>query len=490
MASNDTTDPRVSPEDLFKTHLSNELEVLISMLREGNPSKEELDFIICKVERLMPFVIQGSMMNYVNDNTIDLLAQVVRNLQLVLDSDTLLCRAPVVHSNNVGRPLYDIPRDWLQGCLEYGFSQKDISVMIQVSEKTVSRRIHEFQLREYCPKYTNILEEELENTVREILLSFPNIGVRVLKGHLLARNIKVTWERVRKVLWSVDPDGIVSRSLCCPTIYRRKYNVQGSNALWHIDGNHKLIRWGFVVHGGIDGFSRKVVYLNCNTNNKASSVLNLFMTAVEQFGLPSRVRGDQGVENYDVARYMFAHPRRGPDRRSFIAGKSCHNQRIERLWRDVFTSCLSKFYCVFWYLEDSGLLDINDEFQLYILHTVFLPRINADLFKFCAGWGNHSLRTSGNRTPNQLWLLGQINYQPDNTVEGIDQFYGIDFDGPINVEDEFARIEPVEIPHLLTNGEKERLFNEVDIMGESDSFGVDIFVRVLHTALKIVGERN
>ena len=29
----------------------------------------------------------------------------------------------------------------------------------------------------------------------------------------------------------------------------------------HIDGNHKLIRWGFVIHGGIDGFSRKIMYL-------------------------------------------------------------------------------------------------------------------------------------------------------------------------------------------------------------------------------------
>ena len=74
------------------------------------------------------------------------------------------------------------------------------------------------------------------------------------------------------------------------------------------------------------------------------------------------------------------HPQRGPGRRSFIAGKFCHNQRIERLWRDVFTSSLSKFYCVFWYLEDAGLLYIAYELQLFVLGLVFTLRINKELF--------------------------------------------------------------------------------------------------------------
>ncbi len=34
--------------------------------------------------------------------------------------------------------------------------------------------------------------------------------------------------------------------------------------LWHIDGHHSLIRWGLVVHGGIDGFSR-LGYISSNT---------------------------------------------------------------------------------------------------------------------------------------------------------------------------------------------------------------------------------
>ena len=40
----------------------------------------------------------------------------------------------------------------------------------------------------------------------------------------------------------------------------------------HIDGHHKLINWRFVIHGGIDGFSRSIVYLKCSPNNYADIV--------------------------------------------------------------------------------------------------------------------------------------------------------------------------------------------------------------------------
>ena len=88
-----------------------------------------------------------------------------------------------------------------------------------------------------------------------------------------------------------------------------------------------------VIHGAIDGFSRLVLYLHCCNNNKAVTVLKLFKEAVKQYSIPSRVRSDQGLENIEVAKFMLLN--RGLERSSVLVGASVHNQRIERLWRDV-----------------------------------------------------------------------------------------------------------------------------------------------------------
>ena len=38
-----------------------------------------------------------------------------------------------------------------------------------------------------------------------------------------------------------------------------------------------------VIHGGVDGFTRIPVFLHCSTNNKAATVLKMFLNAVENY---------------------------------------------------------------------------------------------------------------------------------------------------------------------------------------------------------------
>ena len=143
-----------------------------------------------------------------------------------------------------------------------------------------------------------------------------------------------------------------------------------------------------------------IVYLSCADNNRSSTVYSLFKGAIEQFGVPSRVRSDKGGENVLVCQYMITV--RGTNRGSHIAGSSVHNQRIERLWRDVYRCVCSTYHELFYAMEAIGVLDPTDDSDLFVLHCVFLPRIIKSLHDFSRAWNLHPIRTEQNWSPEKL----------------------------------------------------------------------------------------
>ena len=261
---------------------------------------------------------------------------------------------------------------------------------------------------------TDISERELDTIILSYKATHPNDGEVMIIGHLRSCQICVPRSEVRQI-HRVDFTGVNQRRHT--TIQRRVYEVEAPNSVWHIDGNHKLIRWKLVIHGAIDGYSRLIPFLHCSTNNRAVTVHRLFVNAVSAFGLPHRVRTDGGGENVAVWEYIMAQLHR--DNRCVIVGSSVHNVRIERLWRDVRRAVVDVYREVFSRLEHEHILDPDNDVDIFCLHEVFTVRINKSLTEFVSSWNNHPVSSESNMTPLQLFYVGLMESQENSSDDNL-----------------------------------------------------------------------
>ncbi|XP_032360272.1 uncharacterized protein zgc:174680 [Etheostoma spectabile] len=409
----------------------------------------DLDYLHFVLSHEMGLVHSFANVVELPQDVVRALSDVLRILRLQEEQQRPLASSYVeVVAGSRGQPKFVVSKEHLQNLIDMQLSIPCIAKLLGVCKRTVFRRMQEEGLS-VKGSYSNLTNEELDTLVRSVKLRMPHVGYRMMKGELQAMGHRVRWEQVSASMHRVDSAGIFERFTGLGCVARRIYSVKGPHSLVHVDTNHKLIRYGIVIFAGIDGYSRKIMYLGASNNNKASTALGFFMSSVEKFGFPLRVRGDQGVENVGIAHCMFTV--RGCGRASYISGKSVHNQRVERLWRDVWMAITCVYYELLHSLEEDCLLDPSNSLHLFCAHYVFVPRLQRDLDTFKEGWDNHAMRTEQNLTPNQLWTIGLLQNPvpaPQNLEHIQDLFLDWNHDGVTEESASGVILPPIQCPEF------------------------------------------
>ena len=198
---------------------------------------------------------------------------------------------------------------------------------IRKSERTLRNRLSDMSLKRRCPEYDIA-------TVRERIqgeLNGPGCmgGYRSVWHTLRMEGIQVPRNVVAEIMRELDPE-------CCRMrrahrLRRRQYRTPGPNHCWHTDGYDKLKPYGFPIHGCIDGWSRKVLWLTlARSNNDPNIPATIYLeTVAELGGCPRKLRSDCATENCLMAA-MQCELCGQED--SHVYGTSPSNQRIESWW--------------------------------------------------------------------------------------------------------------------------------------------------------------
>jgi AraC-like DNA-binding protein len=158
-------------------------------------------------------------------------------------------------SKKGGRPAKHVNRAFLRNALRASrnLSLTKLANVLGIHRNTLARRMKEYGLKR---SYTDITDGELESEIRLYRDSRPDSGLSYIQSHFRSRRIRVARHRIREAVAKVDNIGLHLRTRA--PIIRRKYATAAPNSMWHLDGHHKAIQWGIIVHAIIDGYSRKV----------------------------------------------------------------------------------------------------------------------------------------------------------------------------------------------------------------------------------------
>ena len=131
-----------------------------------------------------------------------------------------------------------------------------LASILGIDPKTLRARMEDMDID---PGYNKISDEELDTLVLQYRQENPGGGRAYIIGRLrAAHSLRVQRHCVIASMTRIDQLGQGLREQVGKKKERTQYHVPPPNHLWHIDGHHKMIAWGIVIHGVADGYSRKV----------------------------------------------------------------------------------------------------------------------------------------------------------------------------------------------------------------------------------------
>jgi hypothetical protein len=161
----------------------------------------------------------------------------------------------VRRSRGRGRPRKTINQSWLEDAVSghRKISLTKISEAIGVHRNSLAKYL---KLYGVWQRFSEISDHDLDIMIRMFKAIKPNSGLRYVIGFLKSHGLRVQRNRIRRSMRRVNRLGTALRRR--KQIDRGQYKVPRPNHLWHLDGHHKLIQWGIVIHGIVDGYCRTV----------------------------------------------------------------------------------------------------------------------------------------------------------------------------------------------------------------------------------------
>lgn len=192
-----------------------------------------------------------------------------------------------------------------------GFTYDEIILFLakrhntEMSYSTLLRRLKVYGLNRRGFFQRDESEETFHQAKRRIseMINRPqsSAGYQSIWHTLEMEGLRIPRVVVQDLLKELHPDGVEARK--AHRLKRRVYHNPGPNYAWHIDGFDKLKPWGFPIHGAIDGFSRRILWLRVTrSNNCPDNIATFYLNTVKELmGCPVELITDLGTENAIVA---------------------------------------------------------------------------------------------------------------------------------------------------------------------------------------------